>query len=679
MVIIGLFNFFYIMISGPVFGIGLLLYVGKWNLPIVWLINGYLVSFVASTLSTVYFGYLGDKYKSKFGRRKPFVAFAFVLRAIAFICLVLPPNKDSEITLVSWFIVFYSCFKIGNSANDNSFASWMIESSRDNNDYMKFKTIVSPISSFFGGIVALAIFFIISPVVCAFIAVIGGGIATYILIHFLPNVTIRAVNSPPPIVPSVRIACRTYEFKQIFVNRVIEGAAVGMYYSANNIILLVGFNNFEYIKDYITYTLINTIVGGVGNICFVIICNKLLVHVEKLKLYLLLTRIAALIGLFGFVVSIFRSDTTFVMFFVSYVVLAIVYGPLELILSLFVRDLVVYDTFTTNLSRENLYITAISTPSSVIVSFISALPIVFLYQTGFKQNENLDDDRVDENFEYNVSSLWVLRIFGPLMLFLLGIVAYWNLRNYPLTTKLVEDMNNIIHERVNVREDNTYEGNAAVDVKSPISSEQDDYMSSSNEKTSNQLHDEEVELARQMLLHLSIDELGAICVQSSDSSSPQDEAILGLQRISKLNFAAIACSFVVMLSLGFALVTDLLQSSVYSTLIVSIWLVTSFYLFYEVLRRQSIDYMLTAWSNEKLRDNAIQVYGEFSSYHETLKERIEKNGISDENSSDTVCVPLTVTIPTSTHLPGYKRIFFVLFLIFSASIAIGLGHILGSD
>jgi Na+/melibiose symporter-like transporter len=171
MMCIAIYNLFYVVTSVPCYGIGLTYYVGVWNLPLVWLVNSYLLSFVCGTFATIYFGYLGDKYKSKTGRRKPFIAFAFILRSVSFIALCLPPSQSNSNILVGWFACFYSLFTIGCSANDNPLESWMIESSRDNSDYMKYKSIVVPSSSLIGGFLALGLFYFISPIVCAIVAI----------------------------------------------------------------------------------------------------------------------------------------------------------------------------------------------------------------------------------------------------------------------------------------------------------------------------------------------------------------------------------------------------------------------------------------------------------------------------------------------------------------------------
>ncbi len=85
--------------------------------------------------------------------------------------------------------------------------------------------------------------------------------------------------------------------------------------------------------------------------------------------------------------------------------------------------------------------------------------------------------------------------------------------------------------------------------------------------------------------------------------------------------------------------------------------------------------MCHEWSNDKLKHNVLSVFTEFSSYHETLKEKIARNGILEEDSADSTFAPLTVSIPTDTHLPGYKRIFCLLGCIFSVSIAIVVGYL----
>ena len=81
------------------------------------MINTYLVCFVVSTFTTMYVAWLGDNYKSKYGRRKPFVIFGYVVKAVAFMALMAPPSKDGSFLIV-WFMVFYNMFIFGAACGD---------------------------------------------------------------------------------------------------------------------------------------------------------------------------------------------------------------------------------------------------------------------------------------------------------------------------------------------------------------------------------------------------------------------------------------------------------------------------------------------------------------------------------------------------------------------------------
>lgn len=153
------------------FGIGLVVYVGQKGMSIQAMVNGYLLSFLAGTITQLYVGYLCDQPStSAHGRRKPFVVTGFLVSAISMLALALPPSKDAT-ALAGWFTLFYVAFSVGQAILTNPLTSWFIESSRDNQDYLRITTLCNPPALFVGGILALA-GILISPA-------LGGAGASY--------------------------------------------------------------------------------------------------------------------------------------------------------------------------------------------------------------------------------------------------------------------------------------------------------------------------------------------------------------------------------------------------------------------------------------------------------------------------------------------------------------------
>jgi Na+/melibiose symporter-like transporter len=635
------------------FNTGLLLYVGKLNLPLVWLVNAYLLSFVAQSYTQIYVGYLGDKdiFKTRFGRRKPFVMTGFAVHAASFVLLVLPPS-DNPTVLVIWFAIFYSLNVVGDSIRNYPYESWIIESSQDNADYLRLKSIVFPIALLLGGATSIVLY-LLSPILCAVIYAIGGSCALVALVKYVPNHTLRAVEQQPSIIPSLRIAARTQEFRQIFLNCVLEATAVGMYFASTNYLLLFGFNYLETFQDYIVFTLVAGVVAGILGVGSSIACNWLLQKYDKIAVYLLLTRVLAAIGLVSFVISSFMSETAFFVFFALYVCVSVAYSPLSLILRLFTRDLVTFDTFVNGMQRETLFLTALNTPSQIIVSFLTSIPAAMLTFTKFKQETNIDDDDIDNNFDWSESTLWVLRVFGPFLLFAIGMLAYYSLSTYHLTSAIADQMSVLITRRsIAISE---REGSAA----------DTSYLSS--ETTQKQ--------KEQFLLHFSTEELAVLAKPQQGKTSRQMLSVIAWMNGCGLLVGAV--NALVILAVLFMDVA--VGDSVYSTLLVSLFLLVSFYVLYESLRFFSLK-QTASWSDEELNKQAVTVYSTMTAYQESLQEFLTKGDVSDlqDNFNQQLKRASFLKMPnvggdavgtgagdTSSHdddsginyLPGYKRIF----------------------
>jgi Na+/melibiose symporter-like transporter len=61
------------------YSIGLVYYLGRWEMSLVWLYIAQLCSTITGTYTKVYIGYLSDKIESKYGRRKPLITIGIIM------------------------------------------------------------------------------------------------------------------------------------------------------------------------------------------------------------------------------------------------------------------------------------------------------------------------------------------------------------------------------------------------------------------------------------------------------------------------------------------------------------------------------------------------------------------------------------------------------------------------
>ena len=94
-------------------------------------------------------------------------------------------------------------------------SSWIIESSADDQDFIRILTIPRNLGTMIGILIGaiLAELQLIPPAAYAVFNCIGNLIALFVLVRYVPNPIRKEVPKQPDIIPSVRTCLRTQEFK----------------------------------------------------------------------------------------------------------------------------------------------------------------------------------------------------------------------------------------------------------------------------------------------------------------------------------------------------------------------------------------------------------------------------------------------------------------------------------
>ncbi|MFX1446152.1 MAG: MFS transporter, partial [Promethearchaeota archaeon] len=111
------------------FGI-LFLYIAVYGLPPI--LSGFALAIgkLSIALSQYSMGWLSDRTKTKYGRRKPFMFFYAPLTAISFICALLPMifiQNPTSIFLFGWILVFDAIFQWSYGGLTTPYQSWVSE------------------------------------------------------------------------------------------------------------------------------------------------------------------------------------------------------------------------------------------------------------------------------------------------------------------------------------------------------------------------------------------------------------------------------------------------------------------------------------------------------------------------------------------------------------------------
>lgn len=326
-------------------GIGLLRYL-QWGLSIIDIVKAGMIIYTLQTLTQVIVAIYCDRTVTSFGRRKPFVVVGNLIRYVCVFLLCSPPDfGDRTDYLFAWYVVFNTLSWMGYTIHLNPYQSWLIESTVDDADYVKIRTVALPFGGLIGGISA-AVLLVYSPLVAAIYYLIGGMISLICIVSFVPSVCYREQKKQPHIIPSVRMCAQYPDFLKLFWNRVFMESASVTYAALIYFMLATSFHmNNE--SSIVFVFLLCAIIGGIGGVIFCILCNWIFHYHDRLYVLWGLQLGEAILAFITFFISMSDSPAAFVIYVILCIAMATMGVPLLIITEVLMRDLVVFDTFVT--------------------------------------------------------------------------------------------------------------------------------------------------------------------------------------------------------------------------------------------------------------------------------------------------------------------------------------------
>ena len=268
------------------------------------------------------------------------------LKCIACICLCNPPRENLSSTgITAWYLILYSLGASGSGLSSNPLTSWLMESSISSSDYRKISTLPITIGNFCGAVIGFGSLQLSPTASTVGVAVFS--VSVLLMVLFVPNELHRKAEKLPPIVPSLRIAARTKEFRSIFFNRVLIGSATQIFTSSASLLLLIGFSNIHTQKDFVFYSLAMGITSGTLGAFIVVFFNWYLLMVDKLTVYLRLTMVVTVASGIGFLATLGSSLYCFILYYLTNMTIGILYHPIIVVESFMLRDLIIFDTYST--------------------------------------------------------------------------------------------------------------------------------------------------------------------------------------------------------------------------------------------------------------------------------------------------------------------------------------------
>lgn len=102
------------------------------NVKLVYLSMATFIAGICGAISQLWLGYVGDRFQSKYGRRRPFIVVLSVVCGIAIIALMFPPVYIQEHGLTTaWFFVLFTILEVARETTELSYDSLGTEVTQD--------------------------------------------------------------------------------------------------------------------------------------------------------------------------------------------------------------------------------------------------------------------------------------------------------------------------------------------------------------------------------------------------------------------------------------------------------------------------------------------------------------------------------------------------------------------
>jgi hypothetical protein len=353
-----------------------------------------------------------------------------------------------------------------------------------------------------------------------------------------------------------------------------------------------------------------------------------------------------------------RGEAWIFVIFAAFVI-AFLY-PYNVLDALFIRDLILLDNFVSGISRENMYQVAVLVPAQIVSQFISYIPLLIIYSSGFVESDDddADDDNIDEQYSWNTGTIWQIRIYCSFLIAAYALVAYWSIRRYPFTNKITEQIN----EFINLRK--------AKMIRLENANEEEIDRVFENEHISSISDDDE----HMKMMHFSALEIRYLA-EAEAHSVP--ERLQRLYRNSAIGLA-LGVSTAVLLVAGLA--QQIADSGSLSLFFALFLLIVAIFVLYEQ-QRFSVICALRVRPPNDVQIAAVATNGKNQSHKTTLEEHLKFAQIefSTEATADRLTIadalPELQTSEDPAELKGYKRIYTALSIVLLfAVITIAVTH-----
>jgi len=285
-----------------------------------------------------------------------------------------------------------------------------------------------------------------------------------------------------------------------------------------------------------------------------------------------------------------------------------------------------FDTFTTGLNRENMYQTAIGIPADLISNIFAAIPVCIFYASGFVSNpsDSVGDDHLSTLYSWNKTSVFEAAFFCTVLVSAIAFWSYLLLRNYPLTTEVADQIDRVVKKRDQIKQQQLQgqmKAGGGDKIASTANGSGEMQLDSISGKSDIAQDDDDM-----LFLHFTNLEVSSLAKEKRNEAkkSMHQNNLLGMLFFGPVALVALLAGLSVQLK---KLSTD------YVNILIVLFLLTTVYIFYELLRYGPIS-EINAMDEEKLRVKAGEADRKNKEYHESLGELLARSGIVDVDAAE---------------------------------------------
>jgi len=377
------------------------------------------------------FGIVSDKYRTPWGRRRPWLVLGTLILMLAIYMLFIPGEQVGPSYLFGWLLVVY----VGWTLTTVSHTAWALELSADydqRTDITGWLQVAAMIGMMMVALLPAAMEQFGTPTHAEKVAAVG-----WLLIILLPVAVFVCLRSlpepetPPPAHIGFRRAIAIVAGNWALLRLLAANAAITAAYAVVQS-LFVFFVTYTLLLGHRTgFTLFFLMVGGMA---FIPVWVKLAQHFSKH----VTMQLAVIYGMVVPVLLFFLPPGELWLTAIAFLFVGAITSAHELLPRTMMADVCDYDQAESGTERMGLYYSLLQLSSKLAAGLMASAIYVGLAWFGF------DADAGAENSQATIDNVRYLIVFTPIIAYLFVLLLMWK---YPIDRDRQKELRRIIDER----------------------------------------------------------------------------------------------------------------------------------------------------------------------------------------------------------------------------------------